>query len=129
LDENGIKEVYGMKTIIKIKAEWNGSHSSLENVDYDLPGWAELPTTLADAWAIYAPFVNIILGDDGKISNISKGQEITPDPTPEPESKPTVEELANENKLLKAQLQAQTERSDFMEDCVAEMAEKVYATV
>ena len=118
-----------MKTIIKIKAEWNGSHSSLENVDYDLPGWAELPTTLADAWAAYAPFINVILGDDGKISNISNGQEIKPDPTSEPESKPTVEELANENKLLKTQLQAQTDRSDFMEDCVAEMAEKVYATV
>ena len=118
-----------MKTIIKLEAEWNGSHSSLENVDYDLPGWAELPTTLADSWMTYAPFVNIILGDDGKISNISKGQEIKPDPTLEPESKPTVEELANENKLLKAQLQAQTERSDFMEGCVAEMAEKVYATV
>lgn len=118
-----------MKTIIKLEVEWNGSHSSLENVDYDLPGWAELPTTLADVWATYAPFVNIILGDDGKISNISKGQEIKPDPTLEPESKPTVEELANENKLLKAQLQAQTERSDFMEDCITEMAEKVYATV
>ena len=118
-----------MKTIIKLEAEWNGSHSSLENVDYDLPGWAELPTTLADAWAASAPFVNIILGDDGKISDISKGQEIKPDSTSEPESNPTVEELANENKLLKSQLQAQTERSDFMEDCVAEMATKVYATV
>lgn len=118
-----------MKTIIKLEAEWNGSHSSLENVDYDLPGWAELPTTLADAWTTYTPFVNIILGDDGKISDLSKGQEIKLDPIPEPESKPTVEELANENKLLKAQLQVQTERSDFMEDCVAEMATKVYATV
>lgn len=31
-----------------------------------------------------------------------------------------------ENKLLKAQLQAQTERSDFLEDCLAEMATIVY---
>lgn len=41
----------------------------------------------------------------------------------------------NENKrkedtitLLKAQLQAQTERSDFIEDCIAEMAGVVYNT-
>ena len=37
--------------------------------------------------------------------------------------------LQQENKLLKAQLQAQTERSDFIEDCIAEMAMKVYSEV
>ena len=30
--------------------------------------------------------------------------------------------------LLKAQLQAQTERSDFIEDCIAEMAGVIYNT-
>ena len=35
--------------------------------------------------------------------------------------------LETENALLKAQLQAQTERSDFIEDCIAEMAMQVYA--
>lgn len=40
--------------------------------------------------------------------------------------KPTAEDLAAENKLLKAQVQAQTERSDFLEDCIAEMAVQVY---
>lgn len=38
----------------------------------------------------------------------------------------TVQELQQENKLLKAQVQAQTERSDFLEDCIAEMAVQVY---
>lgn len=33
-----------------------------------------------------------------------------------------------ENKLLKAQLKAQTERADFIEDCIAEMAGVVYNT-
>ena len=45
---------------------------------------------------------------------------------------PKAEELKNlqqENKLLKAQLQAQTERSDFIEDCIAEMATMVYGGV
>lgn len=41
----------------------------------------------------------------------------------------TVEELQQENKLLKAQIQAQTERSDFIEDCIAEMATQVYGGV
>lgn len=36
--------------------------------------------------------------------------------------------LQQENKLLKAQLKAQTERSDFIEDCIAEMAGVVYNT-
>lgn len=42
---------------------------------------------------------------------------------------PSVEDLIEENKLLKAQLQAQTERSDFIEDCIAEMAMQVYSEV
>lgn len=31
-----------------------------------------------------------------------------------------------ENKLLKAQLQAQSDRADFIEDCIAEMATLIY---
>ena len=38
------------------------------------------------------------------------------------------EYLTQENKLLKSQLKAQTERSDFIEDCIAEMAGVVYNT-
>lgn len=41
----------------------------------------------------------------------------------------SLKDLQNENKLLKAQLQAQTERSDFIEDCIAEMATQVYGGV
>ena len=37
-----------------------------------------------------------------------------------------IEELQTENKLLKAQLTAQADRQEFVEDCVAEMAAKVY---
>lgn len=32
-------------------------------------------------------------------------------------------------KLLQSQIQAQTERSDFIEDCIAEMATQVYGGV
>lgn len=36
-------------------------------------------------------------------------------------------ELQDENKLLKSQIKAQSDRSDFLEDCLAEMATKVYS--
>lgn len=49
-------------------------------------------------------------------------------PAPEvPAAPKSNTELEQENKLLKAQLTAQTERSDFIEDCIAEMAMQVYA--
>lgn len=37
-----------------------------------------------------------------------------------------VEKLQDENKMLKSQLQAQIDRSDFIEDCIAEIATVVY---
>ena len=57
--------------------------------------------------------------------------EYAPEPIPEPEPKPEptpseLEILRSENKLLKAQIQAQTDRSDFIEDCIAEMAMQIY---
>lgn len=46
----------------------------------------------------------------------------------ESEDPDLITQLKQENKLLKAQLQAQTDRSDFIEDCIAEMAGVVYNT-
>ena len=46
---------------------------------------------------------------------------------PEPVISPTNDELATENKLLKQQVSALTEQQSFYEDCIAEMAEVVYA--
>ncbi|UQZ33660.1 hypothetical protein C2I18_08970 [Paenibacillus sp. PK3_47] len=49
---------------------------------------------------------------------------------PEPEPPETIadkaDRLENENKLLKAQISAQSERSDFIEDLIAELATQVY---
>lgn len=48
-----------------------------------------------------------------------------PDLTPSiPEE---VEALKSENFMLKAQIQAMSDRNDFIEDCIAEMAMQVYA--
>ena len=51
-----------------------------------------------------------------------------PDYTPpEEEVIPTIEELAQENKLMKSQIEAQSEQMEFYEDCIAEMASVIYA--
>ena len=43
------------------------------------------------------------------------------------EAVPSVKELAEENKRLKAQIAANADRQDFLEDCIAEMASQVYS--
>ncbi len=40
--------------------------------------------------------------------------------------KPDTHDLADENKLLRAQVQALSDREEFLEDCIAEMAVQVY---
>lgn len=54
------------------------------------------------------------------------GDQYSPPPDP-PTSEERISQLESENALLKAQLQAQSDRSDFIEDCIAEMAMQVYA--
>ena len=52
------------------------------------------------------------------------------EPLPVPEYVPDqVGELRAENTLLRAQVQALSDRGEFMEDCIAEMATKVYGGV
>lgn len=43
-----------------------------------------------------------------------------------PEPVKTVDELAAENELLRAQVRALSDRGEFIEDCIAEMAMQVY---
>lgn len=45
----------------------------------------------------------------------------------EPPKPLTLESLKQENDLLRKQLQAQSDRNDFIEDCIAEMAMTVYS--
>lgn len=46
-----------------------------------------------------------------------------------PEPLTEIELLKQENRFLKAQVQAQSDRTDFLEDCIAEMAMEVYGGV
>lgn len=50
-----------------------------------------------------------------ELAEIAEGQ-----PPPEPSAEDTV-------RLLRAQLKASTQRQDFLEDCIAEMAAQVYS--
>ena len=68
------------RTIIKIEPEWNNAHCSLEGVDYDLPGWAELPSAFRSVWAAYRPFVDLTVDDTGAIIDMVQGTETGPDP-------------------------------------------------
>lgn len=54
-------------------------------------------------------------------------EEIEADKPKPPEPQPTIEDLKKENELLKAQIQAQSDRNDFMEDCIAEIAMQLYS--
>lgn len=96
------------------------------------PNSVSLPDTLLMDYINTKGFCTITV-QDGAVTALVVDQEALdaynkdhPDVTPE---KPTtIEDLEQENKLLKAQLQAQTDRSDFIEDCIAEIAGVVYNT-
>lgn len=72
--------------------------------------------------------INSIIGDEDFVKELCLNNNYTYEKIEVPEKKSDVEQLQQENKLLKAQLQAQTERSDFIEDCIAEIAGVVYNT-
>lgn len=108
-------------TIVKIESEWNNSHAWLSNVDYVLPNWIEVPESLLSTWEELKPFVNLNISDDGVLIGITKAEEIQPKPISE------VSDPMAEINLLKKQLKAASDQNEFLEDCIAEMAEIVYA--
>lgn len=106
----------------------------------DITGWTEidsgygdkyhhaqgnyLPGPLTDERGVYRYKLA-----DGKAVERTQ-EEMDADYMP-PEIKPTdaerISQLESEKKLLTAQLQALSDRNDFVEDCIAEMATIVYA--
>ena len=96
------------------------------------PNFVSLPDTLLMDYINTKGFCTLTIVD-GAVTALVVDQEaldayIKDHPDVEPEKPTTIEDLKKENKLLKAQVQAQTERSDFIEDCIAEMAGVVYNT-
>ena len=104
----------------------------------DLTGWTKIDEGYGDRYALaQSHYLALPLYDgavpryklvDGKVVERT-AEEIEADKAklPKPVVPKTNAELEQENKLLKAQLNAATERSDFIEDCIAEMAMQVYA--
>lgn len=103
----------------------------------DLTGWTKIDEGNGDKYALaQSHYLAKPLYDgavpryklvDGKVVERT-AEEIKADKAklPKPVIPKTNAELEQENKLLKAQLNAATERSDFIEDCIAEMAMQVY---
>lgn len=88
------EEIKMERTIVKIEPEWNNAHCSLEGVDYDLPGWAELPAAFQSVWTAHGPFVTITTDGNGVITGMEAGEEIVPEPAPEPEGDDVWSEMA-----------------------------------
>lgn len=108
----------------------------------DTTGWTEIDSGIGDkyhhAQGNYAPLPLMTEGGAYRYK-LAEGVpvECTPEeireqeeanqPEPVPSIPEEVEALKNENFLLKAQIQAMSDRNDFIEDCIAEMAMQVYA--
>lgn len=95
------------------------------------PNSIPLPDTLLMDYINTKGFCTLTV-QDGAVTAVTVNQEAldaynAEHPEVEQEKPVTLEDLQAENKLLRAQVQAQTERSDFIEDCIAEMAGVVYA--
>lgn len=77
--------------------------------------------------------VNIIVCDSDEIASafnavpFYNGAAIGNPYEPPPTTEERVDQLEAENKLLTEQIKASNDRSDFIEDCIAEMASIVYA--
>lgn len=108
------------------------------SIPSDLTGWTKIDEGYGDRFSLaQSHYLAKSLYDgavlryklvDGKVVERTT-EEIEADKAklPKPVIPKTNAELEQENKLLKAQLNAATERSDFIEDCIAEMAMQVYA--
>jgi hypothetical protein len=125
--------------IIKLEAYENGSRPALQKWSGLTPpkGYALCPDAFHDVF--YANekangFVNIIVRNDTVVYMEENTEAveayISSLPELEPESEEPVDpivELQEENQRLNAKIKALTESNAFLEDCIVEMAEVVYA--
>lgn len=115
-------------TIIELAPGKNGAHHN-QTVSGKIPipnGWAVIPEDMEIPETF--PFVSVE-AQDGVVTAMTAGT--VPEPQPEPEPIPTVDErvekLENENSKLKSQLQMQAQQQEFLENCLLEMGDIVYA--
>lgn len=128
--------------IVYVKVDESNRVMSINSSEFlaDVTGWAEIDSGYGDkyhhAQGNYLP--GPLYDDRGicryKLVNgrpVERTQEEMDADYVPPEVKPTdterILQLESEKKLLTAQVQALSDRNDFMEDCIAEMATIVYA--
>lgn len=122
--------------IIQINANENGGRPPMQNWNGAPPaGYALVPDTL-DTSVFYDFMGFVTLELDGSTVTAMTGNQEALDAykasLPEPvEPPPTTEErvasLEAENKLLKEQVKMQSQQQTFLEDCLLEISDVVYA--
>lgn len=122
--------------IIQINANENGGRPPLQSWHGAPPaGYALVPDTLdASAFYDFMGFVTLEL-DSGTVTAMTGNQEALdaykaslPEPVePEPTTEERVAALEAENKLLKEQVKMQSQQQTFLEDCLLEISDVVYA--
>lgn len=128
--------------IVYVSADEAGRITAINSSEFlaDVTGWTEIDSGYGDKYHhAQGNYFDKPLCDergicryklvDGKPVERTQ-EEMDADYMP-PEVKPTdaerISQLESEKKLLTAQLQALSDRNDFVEDCIAEMAAIVYA--
>lgn len=97
--------------------DWTGKAEFI--IDETNPNNQELINKIKE----YAPYFDYVLDDNCNLIDVIKTQD-----KPVYEQEPSdIEILQEENKILKAKNQALSESVQFLEDCIVEMAEIVYA--
>lgn len=128
--------------IVYVKVDESNRITAINSSEFltDVTGWTEIDSGYGDKYHhAQGNYFDKPLCDDRGICRYKlvngrpverTQEEMDADYVP-PEVKPTDEErilqLESEKKLLTAQVQALSDRNDFMEDCIAEMATIVYA--
>lgn len=114
--------------IIEIKALENGAHRNQTVMGSVSPpdGWAVIPEDMEIPETF--PFVNVETAD-GVVTAMTAGTVPDPEPAPDPELTvyERVSKLETENGKLKSQIQMQAQQQEFLENCLLEMGDIVYA--
>ena len=116
--------------IIKITPFENGAHDNQTAIGSMIvpDGWSILPDGIETP---NFPFGEVTVDNQTPPVVTSWTPLPIPEPEPEPDPSPTTEDrvaaLESENKTLKAQLELQDQKQNFLEDCLLEMGDVVYA--
>ncbi|MCD7947195.1 MAG: hypothetical protein LUG13_02700 [Oscillospiraceae bacterium] len=113
--------------VIELEAQENGAHRNQSGGNVVPDGWAEIPAEMEAEATGYLPFIKLTV-EGGVVTAVAQG-EIPEGLEEAEEAEPTVtiESLQAENTLLKAQVAAQTERMEFVEEVITEIAMQVYS--